>query len=88
MLEHINNILCDLKFELVNYFDDIVARIINMVEKISNDRYLISAYIKDKSDDDLTPYGREVKKNYGRMVSLLDELKSIRKVKMERYFLN
>jgi hypothetical protein len=88
MLEHINTILCDLKFELVNYFDDIVARTINMVEKISNDRYLISAYIKDKSDDDLTTYGKEVRKKYGRMVSVLDELKSIRKIKMERYFSN
>ncbi len=88
MLEYTNKILCDLKFELVNYFDEIVVRTIYMVEKISNDRYLVSTYIKDKSDEDLTPYGQEVKKLYGRMVSLLDELKSIRKIKMERHFSN
>ncbi|WP_035244383.1 hypothetical protein [Desulfonatronovibrio hydrogenovorans] len=86
MLEHTNEILTDLKFELVNYFDEIVARTIYLAEKISNDRYLIKNYIKEKQEEDLTDYGLEVRKHYGRMVSLLDELKSIRKVKLERHF--
>ena len=88
MLEHMNNILGELKFELVNYFDDIVARTIYLADRIANDRYLVSTYIQDKSDDDLTPYGQEIKKLYGRMISLVDELKSIRKIKMEKTFSN
>ncbi len=88
MLEHVNDILSALKFEQVNYFDEIVAKTIYMVEKISNDRYLVSTYIQDKRDQDLTPYGQAIKKLYGRTVSLLDELKSIRKIKMDRYFSN
>lgn len=88
MLDHTNKMLGDLKFELVNYFDEIVAKTISMVERISSDRYLVSTYIKDKKDDDLTPYGQEIRKHYGRMVSLLDELKSIRKIKMEKQFSN
>jgi hypothetical protein len=88
MLGHINKILNDLKFELVNYFDEIVARTIYMVERISSDKYLVSRYIQCESDKNLTPYGQEVRKLYGRMVSLLDELRSIRKVKMERHFSN
>ncbi|MFO7728659.1 MAG: hypothetical protein R6X11_10060 [Desulfonatronovibrio sp.] len=86
MLEHVNALLGELRFELVDYFDDIVARIIYMVEKISNDRYLISTYIKNKKPEDLTAYGQKIRKHYGRMVSCLDELKSIRKIKLERHF--
>ena len=83
MLVHINNILSDFKFEQASYFDEIVAKIISMVEKIAGDGYLVSTYIRDKRDEDLTPYGHEVKKHYGRMVSQLDELKSLRKAKMK-----
>ncbi|WP_045214822.1 hypothetical protein [Desulfonatronovibrio magnus] len=88
MLDHTNKLLNELKFELVNYFDDIVARTINIVEKISNDYYLIHNYIQYKEEKDLTEYGRDVRKSYGRMVSLLDELKSIRKIKMDKNFTN
>ena len=33
---------------------------------------------------DLSPYGLSVKKTYGRLVSLLDEFRSIRKAKKEQ----
>ncbi len=88
MLEEINNILKELKFELVDYFDEIVAKAVYLVEKISCDNYLMSTYIRNKHEDELTPYGQDVRKHYGRMVSQLDELKSIRKIKMEGRFSN
>lgn len=88
MLEHSNDILSDLKFELVNYFDEIVAKATYLTEKIAGNSYLVRTYIKDKTEKDLTDYGVEVKKQYGRLISLLDELKAIRKVKLERNFTN
>ncbi|MFN2268285.1 MAG: hypothetical protein ABR542_05740, partial [Desulfonatronovibrio sp.] len=88
MLEYTNNILNDLKFELVNYFDEIVAKAIYLSEKIAGNSYLVRTYIKDKKEKDLTDYGVDIKKQYGRLISLLDELKAIRKVKLERSFSN
>lgn len=78
MLKIMARIMNDLKFEIVNYFDRLVYTALNIAEKVLNDSYLIRNYIS-KSEDELTPYGLEIKKYYGRLVVLLDEFKSIRK---------
>lgn len=82
MLQNVVEELHDLKFEIVSYFDSLVANIIAIGESILNDAYLRSAYI-DKKDDALTKRGQEIKKNYGRLVSLVDEFKAIRKARTE-----
>jgi hypothetical protein len=80
MLEETVNILHSLKFEIVNYFDTLVSYIINICELILNDRYLVRTYI-EKKDDSHSGRHAEVKKNYGRLVTLLDEFKAIRKAR-------
>lgn len=78
MLEYTTDTLHDLKFEIVNYFDQLVQTVIGIGENILSDSYLVRTYIKQK-DENLTKYGQDIKKQYGRLVSLLDEFKSIRK---------
>ncbi|MCC8194909.1 MAG: hypothetical protein LIP28_09725 [Deltaproteobacteria bacterium] len=74
--------LHDLKFEIVSYFDPLVANIIAIGESILNDRYLLVNYI-EKKDESLTARGMEIKKNYRKLVSLVDEFKAIRKTRTE-----
>jgi hypothetical protein len=83
MLSLFTEVLNDLKFEIVNYFDTLVERVLSLGDMILNDRYLLQNYIR-KKDLDLSPYGLSVKKTYGRLVSLLDEFRSIRKAKKEQ----
>jgi hypothetical protein len=83
MLSLFTEVLNDLKFEIVNYFDALVERVLSLGDMILNDRYLLQHYIR-KKDLDLSPYGLSVKKTYGRLVSLLDEFRSIRKIKREQ----
>ncbi|MFW5731400.1 MAG: hypothetical protein ACOCV7_07080, partial [Desulfonatronovibrionaceae bacterium] len=80
-LLNINQILGELKFELADYYDEMVCKTISMLDKMVNDSYLLKRYIHTDKPDTLTEYGLKVRKNYGRMVSQLDELRSIRKCK-------
>lgn len=82
MLHAIVEQLHDLKFEIVSYFDPLVANIIGIGEAILNDRYLRSAYI-EKKDSSLSKRGQEIKKSYGKLVTLVDEFKAIRKARLE-----
>ncbi|MDL2209957.1 hypothetical protein LJC26_04040 [Desulfovibrio sp. OttesenSCG-928-O18] len=82
MLNDVVEQLHDLKFEIVSYFDPLVANIIGIGESILNDNYLRNNYI-EKKDDALTKRGLEIKKNYGKLVSLVDEFKAIRKARTE-----
>ena len=83
MLSLFTEILNDLKFEIVNYFDNLVERVLSLGGMILNDSYLLRNYIR-KKDIELSAYGQSVKKTYGRLVSLLDEFSSIRKAKKEQ----
>ncbi|MES9995173.1 hypothetical protein [Desulfovibrio aminophilus] len=74
------DILGQLKFELVNYFDELVEKALAIGTDVLNDAYLHRNYV-EKKDDALTDYGREVKKLYGRLVGLRDEIRSIRKAR-------
>lgn len=82
MVTSFTEILSDLKFEMVNYFDELVERVIKMTETILQDRYLHKNFVNRK-DDDLSPYGLQIKKMYGRLVSLLDEFRRIRRLRAE-----
>lgn len=75
-------LLQELKFEIVNYFEDLVQSVIGISESMLSDRYLARKYM-EKKDEELTDYGRTVKRYYGKLVSLLDEFKSIRKTRAE-----
>jgi len=83
MLSLFTEVLNDLKFEIVNYFDTLVERVLSLGDMILNDSYLLRHYIR-KKDLDLSPYGLSIKKTYGRLVALLDEFRSIRKAKKEQ----
>ncbi len=78
MLTSFSEILTDLKFEIVSYFDTLVEQVLFLCESILNDSYVLRTYIM-KKDDELTLYGISVKKTYGRIVKTLDEFKLIRK---------
>jgi len=80
MLTTFIDIMGNLKYEIVNYFDNLVERVLNIGEAILGDRYLLVNYVQIK-DEKLSPYGLSVKKNYGRLVKLLDEFKQIRKLR-------
>ena len=75
-------LLHSLKFEIVSYFDTLVGTVIAIGDGILNDSYLRRTYI-DKPDEALTAQGLEVKKNYGKLVALIDHFKAIRKSKQE-----
>jgi hypothetical protein len=76
-------IMNDLKFEIVNYFDTLVEKVLYIGEKVLSDPYLAANYIRPR-EEKLSEYGLSVKKTYGRLVALLDEFKSIRKAKKEQ----
>ncbi|MFO8031615.1 MAG: hypothetical protein R6U22_03640 [Desulfohalobiaceae bacterium] len=82
MLQHTTAIIKELKFELVKYFDSLVAQAVYICEKILNDRYLLKRYIH-RPTDSLTAYGQQVRRYYGQLVKLLDELQAIRKARNE-----
>jgi len=82
MLTSVVEEMHDLKFEVVSYFDQLVANIISIGESILNDRYLLSNYV-EKKEDLLTKRGLEIRKNYRKLVSLVDEFKAIRKTRKE-----
>lgn len=78
MLDEAVKLLHNLKFDLANYFDTLIDPLIEIVEKMLDDRYLCRMYV-ERSEPDLTPRGKEVRKAYFRLVSLFDEIKAIRK---------
>jgi len=83
MLDEAVALLHDLKFEIVDYFDSLVDTVIAIGESMLGDRYLVRHYI-EKADDGLTQNGLEIKRNYGKLVALLDEFRAIRKSRAEK----
>lgn len=83
MLSQIAEILNDLKFEIVKYFDRPVVSALEIGKRVLNNKYLRRTYVQ-KRDDELTRNGREIKKLYGRVVTLLDEIAAIRKSRRQR----
>ncbi|GAB6035552.1 hypothetical protein JCM15519_01110 [Fundidesulfovibrio butyratiphilus] len=81
-LSTFTEILSDLKFEMVNYFDELVEKVLTIGERVLSDSYLRKKFVTQK-DEELSAYGQSIKKNYGRLVSLLDEFRSIRKCRTD-----
>ena len=75
------SLLNELKFEVVNFFPVLVDSIIDCVEKMLRDRYIQRQYL-DPPEESLTPAGIEIRKNYGRLVSLQDGFKAVRKARL------
>ena len=80
MLRAALDLLNELKFEIVNFFPELVDDIVENVEKILSDRYLCRTYI-DVPEEALTKAGLEIRKNYGRLVALQDGFKAVRKAR-------
>lgn len=78
MLAEAVDLLNSLKFEIVSYFDSLVSTVITIGELMLNDKYLLRTYI-EKPEDELTQNGLEIRRNYGKLVTAIDEFKSIRK---------
>lgn len=83
MLELMTEILSELKFEIVNYFDKLVVKVLIIGNDVLSDPYLIRKYV-DIKEDKLSPYGIEIRKLYGQLVILLDEFSAIRKNRQSR----
>ncbi len=75
-------LISELKFEFATFFKPLISQAIHFAEAMLNDRYLIRTYVREK-DDNLTENGLRIKKLYRRLVSLVDELKAIRKTRAE-----
>lgn len=75
------SLLNELQFEMVNFFPDIVDAIVKSVENILHDRYLQRTYV-EAPENTLTSAGLEIRKNYRRLVFLLDSIKAVRKARM------
>ncbi len=80
----IREILQDFKFDVVNYFENLTEHVIILCESFLGEKYLLKKYV-EKKDEELTEYGRKVKKVYGQLVGILDELKKIHRMKKEIY---
>ena len=80
MLSEAVALLHDLKFDLANYFDPLVESILHHTTAILDNKYIRKTYI-ERDEKDLTRNGLEVRKNYRKLVSLLDEFRSIRNSK-------
>lgn len=83
MLKEAVSLLHDLKFEIVSYFEELVSSVISTAEGMLNDRYVCRTYISPP-EDSLSEYGLEIRKNYGRLVALVDEFKAIRRSRREQ----
>ena len=75
-------LLHELKFEIAKYFDSLVQHVIIFGEHMLNDPYVIKSYIEGP-EDALTAYGQEVRRNYKKLVALIDEFTAIRRVRLE-----
>ncbi|NLW81687.1 MAG: hypothetical protein GXY42_08475 [Desulfovibrionales bacterium] len=82
MLQLTTDLMADLRFEATTYFDTLIRKAIYFSETILNDRYLIRSYIQPR-EDQLTDNGLQIRKLYRRLVSLVDELKAIRKTRTD-----
>ncbi len=78
MLELMTEILNELKFEIVNYFDKLVVKILIIGSDVISDPYLHRKYV-EIDPKKLSPYGQKIRQSYSQLLSLLDEFRSIRK---------
>lgn len=82
MLRLMTDVLGELRFEIVNYFDNLVEKALAIGEDVLRDAYLRRRYV-EVPDSQLTEYGQNVKQLYGRLAGLLDEFRSIRRLRQQ-----
>lgn len=82
MLTLSTELLAELKYEFINYFDTLVFKAIYFSNAILNNRYLVRTYIAAK-EEHLTAQGLHIRKLYRRLVALVDELHALRKIKSD-----
>lgn len=80
MLAEAVNLLRDLRFEMANYFDTLVQSVLHYIEVILDNKYIRRRYIENKNAR-LTKTCLEIRKNYGKLVSLHDEFRAVRSVR-------
>lgn len=73
-------LLTELSHEMVNFFPDIVESIIQNTDKILHNKYLEKSYLRSTSKA-LTTSAIEIRRLYGRIVSLHDTFKNLKKYK-------
>lgn len=83
MSERAVGLLNDLQYEIVNFFPELVDSTISCATAILHDRYLLRNYI-EPPESSLSQGGLEVRKNYGRIVTLLDSIRSVAKARLKR----
>ncbi|MDD6088834.1 MAG: hypothetical protein PUB69_05950 [Desulfovibrionaceae bacterium] len=74
MLQEACLILRDLKFELGNYFDDLVRNIMRNIDSILDNAYLRRRYISVPA---VTANAKEIRKYYRKLTGLRDEILSV-----------
>ncbi len=80
MLRECTDLLHDLSYEIVAFFLPLVDTIINNIDAILADRYLVRTYI-EAPENTLSPAGIEIRKNYRRLISLRDHFIAVRKAR-------
>ncbi len=78
MMQESVEVVKQLRFELVHYFEDIAEGTLLLINQILNDRYLIKNYI-DRQECQLSQTGQLIRKKYGQLVVLQDEIFAIKK---------
>lgn len=78
MLELMNETLNELKFEIVNYFDGLIVKVLIIGGDVISNPYLLRKYI-NVDEETLSPYGKRIRSHYNELIQLLDEFRSIRK---------
>lgn len=73
--------LNELQFDIVNFFPDLVDATIKSGQIIIQDSYLQRKYI-NVPENTLSASGLEIRKNYGRIIALLDAIKAVKKARM------
>ena len=78
IMQNAIELLQELQFDAVHYNKELVSQIIYLGGILLNDTYISRRYLK-KNERDLSNYGRKIRTAYGRLVSLVDSMKAIRK---------
>lgn len=80
MLKEAASLLTELSHDIVNFFPDIVESIIQNIDKILHNKYLEKTYLAP-TNKTLTNSAIEIRRLYGRIVSLHDTFKALKKHK-------
>ena len=82
MLLEAVELLKELKFEIADYFEPLVFSIINLMERMLNNNYVIKNYI-EPPEEEMTEYGLNIRLNYKKLVALFDDFSSVYKSRSE-----